>query len=123
MPKKNYKINHLNKHIGNKIYLLRIANGISRNELAIRIDVTQQQIEKYEKNRDKISAGRLALIAEALNHNIIDFYADFDANNNQKLIINNQNMCMKIFKNFINIKNIQHKKLIYSLVKCLSNNN
>ena len=123
MPKKNYKINHLNQHIGNKIYLLRIANGLSRNELAIRIDVTQQQIEKYEKNRDKISAGRLALIAEALNHNIIDFYADFDANNNQKLIINNQNMCMKIFKNFMNIKNIKHKKTIYALVKSLSKNN
>ena len=123
MPRNNYKINQLNQHIGNKIYLLRIANGFSRNKLATYINVTQQQLEKYEKNINKISAGRLALIAEALNQNIIDFYADFDANNYQKLIIDHEHMCIKISKNFMNIKNIEHKKAIYSLIKSLSNNN
>jgi transcriptional regulator with XRE-family HTH domain len=46
--------NEIDKHIGDKILSLRLAYGLSRNQLAKKLDITQQQIEKYEKGTNRI---------------------------------------------------------------------
>jgi transcriptional regulator with XRE-family HTH domain len=52
--------------------------GVSSYELAERIDVTNQQVHKYERGTNRISAGRLYEIACALNTPITYFYEGFD---------------------------------------------
>ena len=55
------------KHIGNLIRISRKTVGLSQMELAERVGISYQQIQKYEKGVSEISISRLAQIADALN--------------------------------------------------------
>lgn len=79
MARKNQYIEQVDKAIGNKIYTKRITKGLSRQELAQSINVTHQQLQKYEKGKNRISMGRLILIANALNQPLEEFYKDLDS--------------------------------------------
>ncbi len=55
------------RHIGNLIRISRKTVGLSQMELAERVGISYQQIQKYEKGASEISISRLAQIADALN--------------------------------------------------------
>ncbi len=50
--------------IGRRVRALRIAQRMSQSELGARLGITFQQIQKYEKGANRISAGRLQHIAQ-----------------------------------------------------------
>jgi transcriptional regulator with XRE-family HTH domain len=52
--------------IGQRVRALRLQRGLSQTELGNLISVTFQQVQKYEKGANRISAGRLQRIAEVL---------------------------------------------------------
>jgi transcriptional regulator with XRE-family HTH domain len=52
--------------VGGKIRELRRASGITQQTLAKAIGTTFQQVQKYEKGRNRVSASRLQGIASAL---------------------------------------------------------
>jgi len=66
----------LNINIGQKIKRIRKSWGLSQIELAERIGVSFQQIQKYEKGLTRISVMRLQQISEVLGINITDFFED-----------------------------------------------
>ncbi|MCG8550329.1 MAG: helix-turn-helix domain-containing protein [Desulfobacterales bacterium] len=55
----------INKQIGLNIKSMRIKYGLSQIELAEKINLSFQQIQKYEKGATAISVSRLQQIAEA----------------------------------------------------------
>ena len=52
--------------VGRRIRAQRLVRGMSQTELATRIGITFQQVQKYEKGVNRVGAGRLTRIAEAL---------------------------------------------------------
>lgn len=64
------------KYIGDLIRLARKTAGLSQMELAERVGISYQQIQKYEKGISEISIARLSQIAEALNTTLGSFIAD-----------------------------------------------
>lgn len=64
------------KEIGRKIKLLRRSKGISQIELAGKVGVSFQQIQKYEKGATRISVARLEEIAKAIGVDIRIFFAE-----------------------------------------------
>ena len=60
--------------IGQKLRALRLHGGLSQSELGQRTGVTFQQLQKYEKGANRISAGRLVRIAAALDVPVTAFY-------------------------------------------------
>src|SRR5215831_11165119 len=52
--------------VGELIHSLRITRGLSQTELGVAAGITFQQIQKYEKGVNRVSAGRLKKIASAL---------------------------------------------------------
>lgn len=66
----------INKQIGRKIKLIRKIRGISQIELAEKIGLSFQQVQKYEKGSTAISVLRLTHIAEALDTNPSVFVED-----------------------------------------------
>lgn len=52
--------------IGRKIRLYRQQCGVTQMELADRIGVSYQQVQKYEKEQSQVSIDRLYLVARAL---------------------------------------------------------
>ncbi|HEV3184428.1 MAG TPA: helix-turn-helix transcriptional regulator [Xanthobacteraceae bacterium] len=60
--------------VGQRIRIQRLAAGLSQSELAERIGVTFQQVQKYEKGTNRVGAGRLTKIARVLNVPVGSFF-------------------------------------------------
>lgn len=60
--------------VGARIALRRAALGLSQTDLARRIGVSFQQLQKYENGSNRISASRLHRIALALGAPVGDFF-------------------------------------------------
>ena len=61
--------------IGSRIAALRAAQGLSQTTLGHAIGVSFQQVQKYEKGRNRIGAGRLQVIADTLQVPVETFFA------------------------------------------------
>lgn len=110
----------VNVFIGSKIYSLRLANGISREQLANIIKISQQQIAKYEKGGDRLSVGMLFLIAKALKEDIGYFYKGLEEAETEEVTTQHQRLCIEISRNFMKIKNPEYQEAAGKLIKTLS---
>jgi transcriptional regulator with XRE-family HTH domain len=63
------------RSIGSRIAALRAAQGLSQTSLGQAIGVSFQQVQKYEKGRNRIGAGRLQAIADMLQVPVETFFA------------------------------------------------
>src|SRR3954463_9966038 len=60
--------------VGRRVRSRRLECRLSQTELADKVGVTFQQVQKYEKGVNRIGAGRLQRIAEALDVPITFFF-------------------------------------------------
>jgi transcriptional regulator with XRE-family HTH domain len=67
---------HLDIEVGRKVRALRLEKDMSQGRLGDALGLTFQQVQKYEKGTNRISAGRLQRIAEALGVPTAVFFAD-----------------------------------------------
>ncbi len=79
----------MEKLIGQKIRELRKRKRISQMDLAERIGLSFQQIQKYEKGISKISVSRLQQIAKALNVDVCIFFEE-ESNKNSHIMEDEQ---------------------------------
>ena len=68
---------NFNKHLGNKLKLRRLALGLTQTKVAKAINVTFQQIQKYEKGTNGVSSIRLLQLSNYLKIPINYFFEDF----------------------------------------------
>jgi transcriptional regulator with XRE-family HTH domain len=61
VPKKSP--NPIDKHVGGRVRMQRMLLGMSQEKLGDAIGLTFQQVQKYEKGANRISASRLQQIA------------------------------------------------------------
>lgn len=66
--------NPIDRHVGLRIRLRRKELGISQEKLAESIGLTFQQVQKYERAANRVSASKLWEVARALETNISYFY-------------------------------------------------
>lgn len=60
------KPNNIDIHVGNQVRQRRTLLRLSQENLAGSLDITHQQVQKYEKGANRIGAGRLFQLARAL---------------------------------------------------------
>jgi transcriptional regulator with XRE-family HTH domain len=120
MARKHDIIKQIDTFIGEKIHSLRLAKGFSRSQLAEKVGVTHQQLQKYEKGINRVCAGRLVLISRALDKNVDYFYLGVEnANDTKKILTQHQRMCMEMSRNFMKIPNFATQQAINNLVRSL----
>tara|TARA_B100000686_G_C16674495_1_gene908374 strand:- start:46 stop:411 length:366 start_codon:yes stop_codon:yes gene_type:complete len=73
---------NFNRHLGSKLRMKRLALGLTQTKVAQAINVTFQQIQKYEKGTNGISSLRLMQIANFLKVPVIYFFEDFPGYSN-----------------------------------------
>ncbi len=61
-------------HVGRRLRQRRIALGISQEQLGNELGLTFQQIQKYEKGQNRISAGRLYKLSTILSVSVGFFF-------------------------------------------------
>lgn len=69
-------MNRIDIAVGGRIRAYRKALGMSQTELADRIGVRFQQVQKYENGSNRVAASRLWQIADALNVSITTLFKD-----------------------------------------------
>ena len=111
----------VDRYVGERIYSLRLAHGLSRAQLSKSIGVTHQQVEKYEKGRNRIYASRLLIIAKALSKNISYFVEGLESDDNKPVVTQHQRMCIEVSRNFMRITNPDHQAAVNTLIKSLAN--
>jgi transcriptional regulator with XRE-family HTH domain len=59
-------VNPIDRHVGARLRVQRMVRGVSQIALAEAVSVSFQQVQKYEKGQNRISASRLQEIANVL---------------------------------------------------------
>lgn len=70
-------VDDLDRHIGQRIKILRQKVGVSAQALAEGINSSQQQISRYENGHNKLSAAQLYRVACALGVPMAWFFLDY----------------------------------------------
>ena len=68
--------NPIDRHVGSRVRMRRMLIGLSQEKLGDALDLTFQQVQKYEKGTNRISASRLQQIAISLGVSIAHLYGD-----------------------------------------------
>jgi transcriptional regulator with XRE-family HTH domain len=111
----------IDKLVGQNIRIQRLAMGLSQTELAEKLGVTFQQVQKYEKGVNRIGCGRLFQIARTLGVHIMDFFDGSDTGkpaaeaNARELISEPQ--AYGLVEAFSQIEDRRLRRLLVELVK------
>lgn len=135
---KNNDAHTIDIQVGKKLKARRIIIGISQEELGKAVGVTFQQIQKYEKGQNRMSASRLFELSKALGVNISYFYehlysevvsvkhvanlAESQENFLCDKVGNDSKEIATLVKAYTSIEDVLVRKKILSLVKSLTPN-
>ena len=108
---------NFNKHLGNELKLRLLVLGLTQTKVAKAINVTFQQIQKYEKGTNGVSSNRLMQLSNYLKVPITYFFEDFKDFKEIK-DIGNDNLDLNysfLSKTFSSLSKIQKDKILQIL--------
>src|SRR5215218_10868512 len=102
------------RHVGARLRERRVALGLTQQQMAELIGVTYQQAHKYEKGTNRISAGRLFRIAQALDVEVGFF---FDGMGTERVAEPNdrQRAMLDLARSFAHLPTRRHQQVICDL--------
>ncbi len=62
-----FDCNLIDQHVGKKLRRIREASGVSQQQLGDFLNISSQQIQKYEQGTNRVSASKLFACAQVLN--------------------------------------------------------
>src|ERR1700689_2334712 len=66
--------NPTDRHVGGRIRMRRMMPGMSQTELGDAVNITFQQVQKYEKGTNRVSASRMQQFGKILNVPVTYFF-------------------------------------------------
>lgn len=118
-PKQKPSTAKIDDHVGVRIRERRILLGLFQQQLAELIDVSHQQVYKYEHGKNRVSAGRLYEIARVLSVPITYFYDGLEREA-LRPEAPHQRMLFEIARNFAEIPNERHQEALSQLARALA---
>ena len=111
------KAQAIDKHIGQKLKHLRIMRGLSQRTLGQIVDVSLQQIHKYEDGSNSISSNKLSIFAEALKVPITYFFKQKHKHFVEGIV---EQSSLSLLRAFNSIKDSEVKSNVLALVKTIA---
>ena len=109
---------NFNKHLGSKLRMRRLALGLTQTKVAQAINVTFQQIQKYEKGTNGISSLRIIQLANFLKVPVTYFFDDFQGFNKENVVSENAELDLNysyLAKLFASLSDVQKDKILQVL--------
>ena len=109
---------NFNKHLGSKLRMRRLALGLTQTKVAQAINVTFQQIQKYEKGTNGISSLRIIQLANFLKVPVTYFFDDFQGFNKEDVASENPELDLNysyLAKLFASLSDVQKDKILQVL--------
>lgn len=126
------KITPVDVHIAKKLRQFRVAAAMTQEQLGDLIGVTFQQIQKYEKAQNRVSASKLFELSQLLNKPISAFFVglkadrdyynyDFKSDRKQmKDAVEFNKEILPLVRAFNSIENSQSKKHLIALASSIA---
>lgn len=105
--------------IGQKIRAVRVAKNISQVTLADGLGISFQQIQKYERGANRVSAGRLQKIAGMLDTPITFFYGTKKQHQDDGLALIQSKGAMRLLRAFAEISSGTTKHALVMLAEAV----
>ncbi|MFT4089658.1 MAG: helix-turn-helix transcriptional regulator [Asticcacaulis sp.] len=123
--------NPVDLHVGARVRMRRKFLGLSQEGLAETIDLTFQQVQKYERGSNRISASKLYEIARALKAPVAYFFEGYGASDalegfsesESEQFVHGFLMTtegIELAEAFPRIKNSKHRRRLLELVRALA---
>ncbi len=116
----------LDKNIGLLIKLRRKEKSMTQQELASKLGITYQQVQKYESGINRIRASLLMKIADVLGVDIMYFFQDLEQANNIQSSISDP-YTLKIIEILNSFESEEEKekfaKMVSDMAKIISGKN
>ena len=111
---------NFNRHLGSKLRMRRLSLGLTQTKVAQAINVTFQQIQKYEKGTNGISSLRIMQLANFLKVKVVYFFEDFplyeSSNNSSSEVIKTEDLNYSFLaKLFSSLSDNQREKIFQVL--------
>lgn len=134
----NGEPNQIDIHVGKRLCLRRQLLRMSQSDLSQKLGITFQQVQKYEKGINRISASRLWDFSQVLNVPVGYFFADIDNDlasksprclqngdfeafgNRQETDVMQQETTMKLVHSFYRISNPKTREYLLKFLINLS---
>ena len=127
----------LNAHIGSRIRLRRTAMGMSQEAVAAALGVSFQQIQKYERGINRISASRLYALGSIFSVSITFFFEGYEDASPQHVSVRedpvlfknddtlkmSQKETLDLIRAYYQIKSLSVRKKVIELLRAFSNPN
>ncbi len=128
MPKIPAIPSHIDVAVGTRVRTRRKLLGMSQTSLADKLDITFQQVQKYEKGTNRIGSSRLQQIANILGTTPAWLFGEGEENRNgavgpsaiEDMIGTAEGIALN--QAFIRIKDAGVKRSLIALVKTLASN-
>lgn len=117
MPKSQ---NAQDREVGRRIRLRRQELGISQTKLGDALKVSFQQVQKYEKGVNRVSAGRLQQIAGILQVPIMFFYDDLGKGSSEISTLLESAYALRVLKAFSKIKDRNLQRRAVELIEAMA---
>tara|TARA_B100000214_G_C23671930_1_gene492347 strand:+ start:271 stop:636 length:366 start_codon:yes stop_codon:yes gene_type:complete len=108
---------NFNIHLGKKLRMRRLSLGLTQTKVANAINVTFQQIQKYEKGTNGVSSSRLIQLSKYLKVPVTYFFEDF-AEYNVSPDSGSESVDLNysfLLKTFSKLDNTQKSKILQAL--------
>ena len=108
---------NFNTHFGKKLRLRRLSLGLTQTKVATAINVTFQQIQKYEKGTNGVTSSRLMQLSLFLKVPITYFFEDYKDYKEVGLVnesIENLNFSF-LTKTFASLSKLEKEKILQIL--------
>jgi transcriptional regulator with XRE-family HTH domain len=114
----------IDEHVGERIRQRRTVLGLTQEQLSQSLNISYQQLQKYETAANRVSAGRLFEIAVKLEVEIGFFFDGLKAGTRDEPLPHGgrNRIALDLVKNFMDIQDPSIRSAVASLVKSLSEN-
>lgn len=107
------------QHIGERLASLRKGMNLTLQDLASRLSITHQQLQKYEKGINRISASRLLEVSQILNVPV-SYFMDGLNGHTSKEEAEKKMLCMRIMGNYHKIADPIQREAVARLIETLA---
>ena len=109
----------IDRYVGARMRQRRTMLGLTQQQMAELIGVTYQQAHKYEKGINRVAAGRLYSIAQALGVEVSYFFEGIETAD-RFVPSPQQRMLLDLARNYLNIPVREHREAIVALARALA---
>lgn len=111
----------VDSHVGSRIRKRRTLLGLTQEQLASALNISYQQVQKYETGANRVSAGRLYQISRELSVEVGYFFEGLETEEAQEMPHGGRNRpTIELAKNFSEIDNPSVRAAVSNLVRTLT---